>query len=251
MKGISKSRMLIVLGIALVMVLFSLLIVDSRIQEASDELAVQQAQLQTEYDRLKKIDDARADYTSQTEKFNTAYAGIIEDFPAAITQNNQIMFLRDIEDEFNVRIQTASYTDPEVVYQFQSIMPGNKEGYTLVRSTLQFPMQLSYEEWKRFIAYLEESGGRQVLETVSTDYDRSSGLVNADVTISEYAIAGDDRLPSETETEVEIGTTNIFHSDSPLSAEAGYQTYNASGAGSYSGGAKPNENESGIRSNFR
>ena len=241
MKEVSRSRLLIVLGIALAMILFSILVVDSRIKDASDEISVRHDELQSEYDRLKKIDDSSGEYTVQTDKFNAAYDQMIGEFPCGITQNNQIMFLRGVEDEFDLRITTASYTDPEAVYQFLSVMPGNQEGYTLVRSTLQFPMQLSYSEWKRFIKYLEESGGLQVLETVSASYDNSNGMVDADVTISEYAITGDDRKEVQKETEVETGTDNIFYSGSPLSAGAGYQYYNAG----------TNESGSGIRNDLR
>ncbi|MCR5674501.1 MAG: hypothetical protein K6G16_02205 [Lachnospiraceae bacterium] len=212
MRKLPKRRMLLVIAAAFTMLLFSGLVVGGQIREASAKLGEQRDALLAERDRLSKINSARGDYEDQTKRFDESYETMISRFPARITQNNQILFLRNVEDEFGIRIVSASYTDPEEVYQFQSLAPGNEEGYRLMRSTLQFPMTLSYAEWKRFIAYIAETDGREVIESVSADYDVSGSLVDADVTLLQYAITGNDRQDAESTTEVETGTDNIFSS---------------------------------------
>ncbi len=173
--------------------------------------------LTAERDRLKKIEDASGDYEGQTRKFSEAFDEITAHYPADITQNNQLLFLKSIEDEFGIRIASASYTEPETIYRFQYLAPGNNESYSLIRSTVQFPMRIAYSEWKRFITYIEETDGCDVIESVMADYDETESLVDVDVTISQYAIKGDDRQDTALTTDVETGTDNIFFSNAVLS----------------------------------
>ncbi|MCR4763623.1 MAG: hypothetical protein K5696_08830 [Lachnospiraceae bacterium] len=210
MKNLSRSRLLLVVVISIVMLLFSGLVVGGAIREAIRTLEKQRTELQAEYERRKKIDDSRSDYQAQTARFDKQYEEMTAAYPAAISQNNQILFLRGVEDEFHIRIPSASYTEPETLYRFQYLAPGNQSGYELIRSTIQFPMSLTYPEWKRFISYIEETKGRDVIETVSADYNENESLVDVSVTISQYAITGDDRKDDEMTTEVETGTDNIF-----------------------------------------
>ncbi|MBR5116716.1 MAG: hypothetical protein IK096_06585 [Lachnospiraceae bacterium] len=217
MKKLTQGKLLITLLIALAMMLISGLGIAGVIRDQSKKLDEEKATLTTERDRLKKIEDSRADYQDQTKRFSDACEEITAHYPADITQNNQLLFLKGIEDEFGLRIASASYTEPEAIYRFQYLAPGNNESYSLVRSTVQFPIRLSYDEWKRFIAYIEETDGCDVIETVMADYDMTESLVDADVTICQYAIRGDDRQNDDMTTEVDTGTDNIFSSNARLS----------------------------------
>ena len=216
MKKLTQGRLILTLGIALAMLLLSGLGIAGVIREEIKKLDAERTTLSAERDRLKKIEDSRADYEGQTARFSEAFDAVTARFPADITQNNQLLFLKGIEDEFGIRIASASYTEPEAIYRFQYLAPGNNESYSLIRSTVQFPIRISYDEWKRFITYIEETDGRDVIETVMADYDMTESLVDADVTISQYAIRGDDRSDQELTTEVETGTDNIFSSPARL-----------------------------------
>ena len=219
MKGLSRGKLILVLAISFVMLVLSGLVVGGKIRDMIEDLEGKKTELTAEYDRLKKIDDSRSDYEAQTAKFDEQYAAMTGKYPTAITQNDQILFLRNIEDTFDLRIASASYTSPELVYQFQYLPPGNEESYRLVRSTIQFPMSLSYDEWKRFIDFIGETDGCDVIESVSADYDDDTKLVNVDMNILQYAITGADRLRVENATEVEIGTDNIFSSGAVFHTE--------------------------------
>ncbi len=235
MKHISRVRLLLAIAASLAMLLFSGLVAGGRIRESVQKLTEKKTELENEYERRRKIEDSRADYENQTVIFDADYEAMTALYPTRITQNNQILFLKGIEDEFGIRIASASYTEPEVLYRFHYLAAGNRESYSLVRSTIQFPMQLSYEEWKRFIAYIEETNGCVVIESVSADYDSAESMVDANVTISQYAVTGDDREGTEMTTEVETGGDNIFYSGIDLrigeAASATLQDYYPSGSG--------------------
>ena len=211
MKYLSKQRLFLAVATAVAILAVAGFGIASRVKTAAADLEKEREELSAEYDRRKKIDNTRKEYKAQTDAFDRAYELITAKYPNGITQNNQLMFLREIEDEFGLRITSASYTDAEILYRFRSTAPGNSEPYSLVRSTMQFPVELSYDEWKRFIRYIEETDGCDVIQTMIADYDDSGSRVSADVTICQYAIIGDDREVEELTAEVSAGTDNIFY----------------------------------------
>ncbi len=213
MKYLSKQRLFLAIATAIAILALAGIGIAGRIRAAAQNMEQEREELSAEYDRRKKIDDTRKEYQAQTEAFDRAYEEITAKYPNGITQNNQLMFLREIEDEFGLRITSASYTDAEILYRFRYTAPGNSEPYSLVRSTMQFPVELSYDEWKRFIRYIEETDGCDVIQTMIADYDDKGSKVSADVTVCQYAIIGDDREVDEVTSEVSAGAENIFYAN--------------------------------------
>jgi hypothetical protein len=216
LKLTSRDKELIVLLVSCGIVAVSWFFGAQKIREMTDELEVKNNQLSEEYNRKMRILEKKEQYLQDTENYNQAYQLMMEQYPGGLAQDQQILFVTNLEREFDTQIVSVSYSDPESIYTFQTVEPQNVNPYELERSTLSVPVDITYDEWKRLIEYIFAYQDKDTIPGISSSYDAASGLVNAQVTMQQYAITGEDIPFEQQQAEAPAGTDNIFTSGSPL-----------------------------------
>lgn len=187
------------------------------IKEKTAEVEAQREELSQEYEEHLRVLEKKEQYLQYTSDYNGAFTMMLNDFPGGISQAQQILFVTQLEEEFHTQVTSVSYTDETPIYGFESIEPKNSSPYTLVTSVVQIPVQLEYTEWKRFIDFIFSYPEKNTIPELSAQFDAASGMVNANVTLYQYAITGEDREFKEGQAAAPVGTDNIFISGTPLS----------------------------------
>lgn len=218
MKMTSRDKELLFLAISLGIVAASWFGGARLIREKTEEMKARQAEYQAEYDDRMRVLERKDEYIRDTEDYNSAYALMLSQYPGGIAQDQQILFVTKLEEEFHTQVTSVSYSDPAAVYQFQSIDPESGSPFTLAQSVVQIPVQLDYSEWKRFIDFVFSYSDKNTMPQISAQFDAASGKVNANITLNQFAVAGENRpFDQEGVNTVPIGTENIFTSGTPLS----------------------------------
>lgn len=218
MKMTSRDKELLFLAISLGIVAVSWFGGARLIRQKTEEMKERQTEFQMEYDDRLKVLERKDEYIRDTEDYNNAYILMMSQFPGGIAQDQQILFVTKLEEEFHTQVTSVSYSDEAEIYQFQSVEPENGSPYTLTESVVQIPIQLDYSEWKRFIDFIFTYTDKNTMPQVSAQFDAASGKVNATVTLNQFAITGENRpFDQESVGTVPIGTDNIFTSGTPLS----------------------------------
>jgi polyhydroxyalkanoate synthesis regulator phasin len=216
LKLTSRDKELIVLLVSCGIVAVSWFFGAQKIREMTDELEVKNNQLSEEYNRKMRILEKKEQYLQDTENYNQAYQLMMEQYPGGLAQDQQILFVTNLEREFDTEIVSVAYSDPESIYTFQSVEPQNDQPYELESSMLSVPMDVTYDEWKRLIEYIFAYQDKDTIPGITSSYDAVSGLVNAQVTMQQYAVTGEDIPFEQQQAEAPAGTDNIFTSGSPL-----------------------------------
>lgn len=217
MKMTSRDKELLFLAMSLGIVAASWFGGARLIREKTEEMKTRQAEYQAEYDDRLKVLEKKDEYIRDTENYNNAYTLMMSQFPGGIAQDQQILFVTKLEEEFHTQVTSVSYTDEAAVYQFQSIDSESGASFVLSESIVQIPVQLEYSEWKRFIDFVFTYPDKNTMPQISAQFDAASGKVNANITLNQFAVSGEGRaFEQEGVTTVPIGTQNIFTSGTPL-----------------------------------
>ncbi|MEG2122895.1 MAG: hypothetical protein RRZ63_03565 [Clostridium sp.] len=221
MRMTSRDKELVFLALSLGMVAVSWFGGVKLINKKTAELTVQRTELQSEYDERMRVLEKKDEYLNDTKNNNDAYRMLLAQYPAGISQVEQILFVTGLEEHFNTQIVSVSYTDEEEIYSFQSTEQGNTIPYTLVKAGIQIPVTLEYSQWKDFMDYVFSHQDKSTIPEVSATFDAVSGNVAATVTFNQYAIKGEDRISEEPKITVPLGTDNIFKSGTALAYNGG------------------------------
>lgn len=221
MKMTSRDKELIFLALSLGIVAASWFFGAKNLEKKTAEVISRKEELQQEYDERMRILAKKDEYIQTTKDYNEAYQLMLTQYPGDISQVQQIMFVTGLEERFDTQVVSVSYTDPADIYQFQTTDPGNMAPYTLAVSTLQIPVELDYKQWKEFLDYVFSYQDKNTISDISASYNTEANVVDATVTMYQYAIRGEGRVFEEPKITVPIGTDNIFRSGTALSYDGG------------------------------
>ena len=88
-----------------------------------------------------------------------------------------------------------------------------------VRQDLNIDYAASYDNFKRFIEYIENHDERLFISSINATYSVDSGLVGGSMVLSQYAILGTDKEYKAPEiNNVTLGTDTIFKTGTTLLA---------------------------------
>ncbi len=188
-----------------------------KIQAATDQARSDVAQMESQYQSRLDILASREQYEKETTQNEEEYNAMLTRYPKGISQDDQIMFVYSLENEFRTKFESLDFSDSAPIYTLATGAADTGNPYVLESSTLNFPVQLTYPEWKRFIDYVAAyQEGRNVMTNIDAAYDHEADLVNATVTLNQYAITGDDRHFVPASASSSTGTSNMFNSGAPL-----------------------------------
>ena len=197
MKITSRDKELICLVLSIGIVAASWFLGAKNIEKKTEEMTARKEELRQEYDERIRILQQKDEYIQKTKDYNEAYTLMLGRYPGDISQVQQIMFVTGLEERFDTQVVSVSYTDPAEIYQFQTTEQGNIMPYTLAMSTLQIPVSLEYGKWKDLLDYVFSYQDKNTIPQITASYNQETNVVDATVTMYQYAVRGEDRIFEE------------------------------------------------------
>ena len=197
------------------------------------ELVSKKDEQQVYYNSLKAKDVNRDQYIKDTENYKKEYEAILAEFPSEIYQENTIMYLQGIKDEYKFRFTDVSMGEEQLFYTLgtgavgDATLDGAATGTYSTKASptaavagennfncysASFPVTYSgsYQSVKDVVDYIEKSDFRMTVDSISIAFDEETGDYTGDMSFSEYAVTGGDRTTDQVNVNVQTGKDNIF-----------------------------------------
>ena len=169
------------------------------------------ASLEMELNSLKQEEEQYASmqsnmlfYQEGIERLTEENAWILEQFPAGITPESEIMFVVELEDQVDVEI-------PSISYGSASSIGGGASGIEAFQIPMSVSYKTTYQGLKDTITYANEHEDRMVIDTVSLSYDRSTGDIAGSMLFNLYYMTGTEKVYEDPIVpNMNMGVDNIF-----------------------------------------
>lgn len=221
-----RNLLLFILGVAILVVPIRFLAMSNFDDKKSieSEKATQEAR----YNELKAMDANRQQYIDDTAKYQQDYETILAKFPAELYQDNTLMYLQGVKDDYDFNFPSVSMGEESLFYTLGSGATGDvsvdetatdevsldtetvTSGYNCYSASFPVSYEGSYKDIKDVIDYIKNGEYRMTLDDISISFDDSTGLYTGSMTITSYAVSGEDRTTDHADVDVQIGTNNIF-----------------------------------------
>ena len=141
-----------------------------------------------------------------SNKYRLEYT--MERFPGGFTQENTLLMLQDIEDNTGAWISRVDFSD-------EKKLAGSAEadGINAVSQKLSIDYSCSYDDFKKFLNFVENYSARLFISSLSASYSDITKKVSGEVVITQYAIDGAGKEIEKPDLSgITTGTDNIFTS---------------------------------------
>lgn len=190
---------------------------------------------QVYYNDLKSKDVNREQYIKDTENYKQEYQAILDEFPSEIYQENTIMYLQGIKDEYKFDFPSVTMGEEQLFYTLGTGAVGDAtladaatttdtaadtttDGTAIAGSdnfncySASFPVTYagSYKDLKDVVDYIQSGDFRMTVDSVSIAFDEETGNYTGDMTFTSYAVNGGDRTTDQVDVNVQKGKDNIF-----------------------------------------
>ncbi|MDD6579556.1 MAG: hypothetical protein PUE89_01390 [Lachnospiraceae bacterium] len=244
----ARDKKLLVYLIAVSIIAGSYFFVAKPLLDKQAKLNEEISELQQKVTHYTEIYNNMDNYESQIAEAQTKYNETCNKLFGGLNQDNTIMMVKDLENATDVWIARLSFTEEDVVFG-EEIADANAEGDVAadatgevatndateaatddggeaapasiqgVRQDLNIDYAASYDNFKRFIEYIENHDERLFISSINATYSVDSGLVGGSMVLSQYAILGTDKEYKAPEiNNVTLGTDTIFKTGTTLLA---------------------------------
>ena len=244
----ARDKKLLVYLIAISIIAGSYFFVAKPLLDKQAILNEEISELQQKVTHYTDIYNNMDNYESQIAEAQTKYNETCNKLFGGLNQDNTIMMVKDLENATDVWIARLSFTEEDVVFG-EEIADANAEGDVAadatgevatndateaatddggeaapasiqgVRQDLNIDYAASYDNFKRFIEYIENHDERLFISSINATYSVDSGLVGGSMVLSQYAILGTDKEYKAPEiNNVTLGTDTIFKTGTTLLA---------------------------------
>lgn len=184
------------------------------------------------YNDLKAKDANRQQYIDDTAAYEDEYAAILDSFPSELYQENTIMYLQGIKDDYEFTFPTVSMGEESLFYTLGTGAAGDvtledtsseeeeadEDGTTTSVGNnyncyvASFPVSYSgtYDALKDVIDYIESGDYRMTVDSIDIAFNDADGTYEGNMTFSAYAVDGEDRTTDQVDVNVQTGKDNIF-----------------------------------------
>lgn len=193
-------------------------------------------QLRQQVDHYNEIYTNSAEYENRIAEAQVTYNETVNKFFGGLNQDNTIMMIKDLEDASDVWIARVSFQDGTVVFGGENIAEediGEESADTTdegteptastvisgLRQDLNIDYAAKYNDFKRFIEYVQNYDERLFITSINASYGVDTGLVGGSIVLSQFAVTGTDKEYEAPDlSNVHIGNDMIFKSGSSLLA---------------------------------
>jgi len=189
------KKIILIVAIALIVALPFLLIIKPT-NEKREGIEGEIAQLTTRRDELKVLYDQEQDFIDGIAKMNAEMAEITKGYAEGIKTENTIMFLRGIEFDIPMFMETVSFAGTMVTplsggtVDENGNVTGAVDGLKAQTSVVYI---CDYEAIKTLLDFIAKYPDRMVIPSISISYDGATGLYSGSFVLNQFAITGDGR----------------------------------------------------------
>lgn len=221
MKISDRDKRIIYVVVAILIVAAAFFFGYRNISAANETLTKEIAAKNTTYNNLRIMEAQAGDYAAKTETYQLDYKLDLDRYAADNSQPYIITNLINVENANQTWISQAALAQSEQIFKFGQIASTNPnnasatvystdyEGYA-TKSTLTY--QMSYENFKNTINYINTYMYKYTIDSVSASYNSETDRVSGNMVLTQYAITGSDRKSNIFINNNATGTTNIFSS---------------------------------------
>jgi len=240
--------LLIALGLAIAAIAY--FFVFTKLNEKTDAMKANNAALQQEVDRLQELANNKQQYLDDTAAMLDKIEEIKAQFAAAYKPEDEVLYVRDLEKNFDASAKTVAMpgTAPMEVVQSEVAAQPEPAADAAVDATAedaavtasvdtstaaapeillyQTPVTInfvaSYNSVKDIVKRLNTDEMRKSIETLSLAFDSETGDLTGTMLFNMYSLTGTDVTYTTPEIPgVTFGTNNIFNSaDKKIAIEA-------------------------------
>ncbi len=228
-----RNLLLFILGIAILVVPIRFFAMDNFSEKKSIDSEANERQ--NYYNDLLAKNADRQKYVDDTEKYKSDYEAVIAQFPSELYQDNTIMYLQNVKDKYKFNFPTVTMGEETLFYTLGSGAVGDvtvdntaadaaattgdatlgdsataSSGYNCYSASFPVSYEGDYKDIKDVIDYIKNGENRMTLDEVSISFNDQTGKYEGDMTITSYAVNGEDRTTDHADVNVQIGTNNIF-----------------------------------------
>ena len=244
----ARDKKLLVYLLAISIIAGAYFFVAKPLLDKQEALTTEINELQQRVTHYTDIYNNMESYESKIAEAQTKYNETCNKLFGGLNQDNTIMMVKDLEDTTDVWIARLSFQEEEVVFgeaaaegeaadgtgdvaatdatdgtaaeggEAEAAGPASIQG---VRQDLNIDYAASYDNFKRFIEYIQNYDERLFISSINATYSVDSGLVGGSIVLSQYAILGTDKEYKAPEiSNVQLGTDTIFKTGTTLLAPA-------------------------------
>lgn len=188
-----------------------------------EQVNVYQAKLNTAQSRYRELyakNQNKEQYENDTAMYKSRFNSILMGYENGASQDNSLMFLRDIEKTTGGWIKSTTFSTTSPIHTFGSISSTNpnKAGTKAYNSdmvgyktTLTLSYEAQYNDFKELITYINNYYSKNTIDSISMAYG-DDDTVSGTMTVSTYCITGSNRAFTTPKIDLPTGTKNIFFS---------------------------------------
>lgn len=205
--------------VGVVAMVLAYFLVFSGYSDKADELDSEIDELKSQYTALqqKAAKFNKNDVEAYVAECDKVYDTVMGEFDGGISYQSQIMDTYNMTQKLDIQIPSLSMSAVTDVVdaEREDITFLTGQNYVEKIMTYQINTETTYDKMRDVIRYiLEFDGKRKVPTSISFSYDTTEQRVALSFSISEYAIAGEDRDVSEVKVlPYATGSTNIFYNE--------------------------------------
>ncbi len=186
-----------------------------KINAQTEALQAETELLQKDIQKYSAVKNNIELYQKGIEDATSAIAGVLNEFPVTIMEEDIIMFGRELEkNDQSTSVSSVTFGSNSNVYVATShpveatTVPLS---YSLYNNQIYISYKTSYDGFKDMIDYIYEHKNRMALESYSLAYDADNGLLMGSAGINMYSVTGTDKeYKQQNLSGVSLGTDNIF-----------------------------------------
>lgn len=238
----AKDKKLLVYLLAVGLIAGSYFFIARPLLDKQSTMSIEIDSLRTKVNHYSEIYNNKGEYESRVADAQTKYNETVNKFFGGLNQDNTIMLIDDLEKSSDVWIARLSFQDESVVFGgdgaseaaetiegeevSEQLAEENSTESSLIkgyRQDLNIDYSAKYDNFKRFIEYIQNYDERLFITSINASYAVDSGLVGGSIVLSQFAVTGTDKEYTAPDlSNIMLGNDCIFKTGiEPIGSDSG------------------------------
>lgn len=223
MKISKKDAKLLLYTAGLLTLLLVFVLVYQPKREEIEALEIENAELQAELAEREIHAAKKEEYLTQTKKMRAQIDETFSIFPAAVKEEDIILYAHELETKADLEIASVSIGALNQIWE-------TGEEKQLYGSIVGYTFTVPYDDLKRTVEAIQTHDDKRNVESVVLSFDAASGKIIGSMNVNFYSMTGNGKEYQEPEIPgIHYGTKNIFGTISSGHAQGNTDTAGNSG----------------------
>ena len=237
MKLSERDKKLLLILVIVIIVCVPYFFIIQPLMDKVDSLGKEISDLNAQVKYREELALMEEEYGKAAEQMAAMETELLSKFPSDLPQEASILFIHNTEQVIPISLYQVAFGD-DVAAQVTStaeeqaiedveaetgdttqteVIEDNTQttslglGLTGIQTQTRFAYDAGYEEFKDFLKYIADYHDRMVITELEASYSGEMNLVSGNLTLSQYALKGEERNTVQfLEPNMIQGTTNVF-----------------------------------------